>query len=57
MKNYSRIHKTTTHLEEIFHRQIFIHFSTHYEEAKTRMGHQVVPHALSKPIWNLVQSL
>ena len=51
---FSKICKNIIHLEGIFHFQICNHFSAHYEKEKTRMGYQVIPNALSKPIWGLV---
>ena len=47
-------HKFIIRIEEIFHPQIWIHFSICYGKSKTWLGHQVVPHLLSKPNWDLV---
>ena len=48
----SKIHKIIIHLEQVFHRQIYIHFSARYKK-ENRMIHQVIPSALSKPIFAL----
>ena len=53
-KKILKFHKSLIRPKEIFHHHICTHFSTCYEQIKTRMGQQVVPFALSKTIWYLV---